>query len=94
MSLKHIFLFSLFCGVLFSTVVWFMVAVSGPRGVDTTQIQHREIAYPAHAKPIDIQCGDKPCVIFYDPEKVAFVALMVDGSTVTVRPEDPEEISN
>lgn len=57
------------------------------------KITHKEIVFPAHARPIGVQCGNKPCVVFFDPDKGAVVALMVDGSTITVRPKASEDYS-
>lgn len=48
---------------------------------------HKVINYPINTRPLDLQCGDQPCIVFYDPKMGAVVALMLDGSTITVKPE-------
>ena len=58
--------------------------------VRSKPIQHKEIIYPANAQPYSVQCGDQPCVVFYDMNLKAVVALMLDGSTITVKPETEE----
>jgi len=52
---------------------------------------HKEIVYPVTAVLLNIECGE-PCVLFRDDKTGNFVALMVDGSTITVRPES--EVNN
>ena len=71
-------------------VMGLTVLTPQPHRVNEVRPVHRHINYPANAQPIAIQCGDQPCVIFYDPDLEAAIALMLDGSTITIKPEVEE----